>query len=111
MEIDQQVRAFVADMANIPLSDVRDDLELENDIDWSRVHEDEYRDFFEYFIQKFGVYVPHFDFKKYAERQNLAWYQVPFTYLKFKLSPKTVNIENITVGELIEIARKGQWDL
>lgn len=78
MKIDEKVITFIADLANIPISDIRDDMNIAEAIDWSRVHPDEYRDFFEYFIKKFNIYVPKYDFRQYIKQHDVAWYNVPF---------------------------------
>jgi len=110
MEIDEQVKSFISKIVNVSVDDLRNDLDLERDIDWSRVHPDEYRDFFEDFMHEFGIYHPRSDFNKYVREKNIPWYQFPFAYINFKVSFETRDIENITVGNLIEIAQKKEWD-
>jgi hypothetical protein len=109
MDTSSRVRKYIADIAKIPEAEITDDMDVVNDIDWSRVHEDEHFFFVADFIRDFKIYVPRDDFKKFAEEKNIPGLLRPYWYIRFKYFTRCPDVDALTVREMIEIANAGVW--
>jgi len=111
MDMSSRIRQFIARIAKIPEEKIKDDMDVINDLDWSKVHEDERFFFIEDFIRDFEIYVPRDDFKKFAEEKRIPWLLRPYWYVRFKYFTNCPDVETLTVREMIDIANAGVWDL
>ncbi len=111
MDTRSHVNKFIARCANISEEDVTNNMDVVTDIDWSKVHEDEFTFFVTDFIREFNIYVPQDDFRKYAADKKIPWFLYPLHYWQFKFRTEAWEVDALTVREMIEIADAGVWDV
>ena len=107
-DIRMQVVAFLADFLERPPGEFHDELDLVNDLDWSRWDDEDYGLLFELFIERFEVRDPRFDFGARDRGPRLL---KPLAWLRWRLfAYPRVAFDRITVADLVRMAERGEWD-
>ena len=107
------VYKFITDFTETPESELSDSLDLVSDINWEAKHEDErFEIFIDEVVRVFQIHIPRQDFSRYKAQKGFPSILTPLFYIKFIMKDRPqIDIEALTIGELIDIVESGTWNI